>query len=127
MTNEFDELRKQKKLLYDQLGEQLRFFPGSKKEYEEKVGYEVEVVNFEGRSDWGLSFIEEHDERFRNPKFPFSLYNPSTLSGAPLQEILDKRIEALVNATRIVVPRVRNGTLEGGVYGLPVTKKNPQK
>ncbi|MEK6857041.1 MAG: hypothetical protein AABX39_00450 [Nanoarchaeota archaeon] len=89
----------------DYVLKQILVFPGSKKEFEEFVGYECAVIDTE-RRDLGITYYGN------NPNY--------TLGDDLSKKLVDNGIVGIVNATPISIYRYGD---DGGRYGLPVARK----
>lgn len=97
------------------LRKRVRFFPGSKAEYEDFVGYPVDVVDF-GLEDLGLIFYKNTIEDYK-----FCLWGLE--DDGLRQKALDRGVEALVNARHFEMEGT-SGRAISSVYGLPVAKRH---
>lgn len=93
----------------------VRFFPGSKVEYESMVGYEVEIIDT-GLRDAGIRYKNRDYGENLSEEVGLTCYSPLHVQ----RELMDRGIEALVNCDE-----TRAGVFSEflTIYGLPVARK----
>ncbi len=95
----------------------VRFFPGSKSEYESMVGYEVEIIDTKDR-DIGVYYISQHSERWY-----------AWEEDQRQKKLVEKGIEAIINCHysnnefSVSYAQGRKESKDEIVYGLPVARK----
>jgi len=95
---------------------EITLFPGNIKEYEDFVGYKVEIVDL-GIIDKGICFSELFDDFLQDS--PRRIFNRDMG-----KKVIKEEIEALVNVSYKASGGswYGNGSVGGNAYGLPVRK-----